>query len=49
MAYLKVDKATITIFKNYIDFIYIFSLKLAIESLEHMDINNLIIKLGNDR
>ena len=45
IAHLKVDKALIEVFNEYIDFVDIFLLKLDEKLLKHININNYIIKL----
>ena len=45
MAHLKVDKTSTKVSCEYVDFTDIFSPKLIIKLLEHMQINNHTIKL----
>ena len=48
IAYLKADKALTKILNKYVDFVDVFSLKLAAEFLEHTKINYHAIKLVDD-
>ena len=45
IAHLKANKAFIKVFSKYINFVDIFSSKLAVELLEYTKINNHVIKL----
>ena len=48
IAYVKADKAFTKVSSKYADFIDVFSPKLAIKLLKHMEINDHAIKLVDD-
>lgn len=48
IAHLKADEASIKVFSEYIDFVNVFSSKLAAKLFEHMRINNHTIKIVDD-
>ncbi len=48
IAHLKADKASTKVSSEYADFVNIFLLKLAIELLKHMEINDHAVELVND-
>ena len=49
IAHLKVDKAFTKVLNKYVDFVDVFSRKLASEFLQHTGINNYTIKLIDDQ